>query len=241
VRAMERIGAVTAVLVAALTLMGVTPAANAAVAAPARGCVPNGKVLPNATHDVITQKIGDVDLDGHPDTLFHYTNPDSWGVKTYTGAVMVVRNLPLGNVNDQHAWALQLEADPAVMVVDDSFSALPFYLVRTSTGCHFRTPSNTGGKQYTFSLTTTKYGTGVGCLGSDRGGYFLAGRNAVKLANGRIRIDDTEVSTSDGHVAKNGPKYTNGKTYAANSETVARAHISICSQTPTLVISNGGE
>jgi hypothetical protein len=44
-----------------------------------------------------------VDLDGRADTLFHYNSPNTWGVKTASGAVMVERDLPLGAVDNQHA------------------------------------------------------------------------------------------------------------------------------------------
>lgn len=241
---MQRIGAVIAGLAVVLSPVAFAPSAQAADRIPASGCEPNGRTLPDATHDVMSQKIGDVDLDGHPDTLFHSSDPDTWGVKTSSGAVVVVRDLPLTAARNQHAWALQLEAGPAVLVVDDSRTALPFYLVHTSTGCHFRAPASTSGERYAFALygggAASTSGTGVGCLGSDRSGYRLYSRKAVELSSGRYRIDDTVVSTTDGRVAKNGATRTNGRTYSANSETVVRARISYCSKVVTFAVSNGG-
>ncbi|MGN6446555.1 hypothetical protein [Amnibacterium sp.] len=173
----------------------------------------------------------DLDGDGRADTIFF--SGTTFGVKTASGALITTNaGALLTGGGDHHAWAKTMEAEPPVAVVDDGHTAVVFAIV----GCRLVVPAGTNGKPYRFTLWGWgTYGTGVACVGSDRGGWMLAGVDAVRTGAGRYRIDTTEVDISkDGRTAKNGQTVKGTKTFAADSTEVAQAKESICTQVPRL-------
>ncbi len=121
----------------------------------------------------------DLDGDGKADTIFT-DGTTGFGIKTATGAIITANPL-LGGGGDHHAWAMTMDSEPPVAVVDDGHTASVFALVN----CKLVTPKNPQGKRYTFTLEGFgPYGTGVTCAGSQRGGYILGGVNAVKSGHG---------------------------------------------------------
>ena len=195
------------------------------------GCPATGGSIPVGAQ---VQKTNDVDLDSRVDEEF--ITGTEFGVKTASGAIITVR-MPLAGGGDRHGWISVMEAQPPVAVVDDGHTAAVFAFVNFK----FVTPTGTNGKPYTFTLWGFgKYGSGVSCIGSDRGGYNLAGVNAVELPNGRYRIDTTAVDIpKSGTTAKNGQFVKGTKTFAGSSQTVVNAKRSFCNLVP--LIDSGGK
>jgi hypothetical protein len=115
-------------------------------------------------------------------------------------------------------------------VIDDGRGATLHAFV----DCRFVQPRGVEGRPYTFALQGFgTAGTGVGCSSFVDGTKKLVGLNAVRLSNGRYRIDSTEVKVSaDGRTATNGPVERGRTTYAADSEAVRQANRSSCSDVP---------
>lgn len=190
------------------------------------GCPATGGSIPTGAQ---VRNAGDLDRDGRLDQEFIYQ--DTFGVKTGSGAILSF-TAGLAGGGDRHGWISTMEAEPPMAVVDDGRAAI----TRAFVDCRFVTPTGTNGKPYEFTLQGLgAYGTGVTCSGSDRGGYTLAGVEAVEVEGGRYRIDTTPVDVSEsGTTAKNAPTVRGTTTYAAGSRTVTDARRSFCKLVPLL-------
>jgi hypothetical protein len=117
-----------------------------------------------------------------------------------------------------------------VAVLDDNRTATLHAFVN----CRFVEPKGVNGQPYRFALNGFgTAGTGVGCSTYVDGTRKLVGLNAVKLANGRYRIDSTEVKVAaNGLTATNGATTKGTTTYAADSPQVRAANTSTCGDVP---------
>ena len=191
-----------------------------------KGCSPNGVRIPDGAD---TASIDDVDETDSGATEFSSETPVfEFGVHTKSGATIVLRD-DLAGPAMHNGWMARF-ATNILAVIDDGRGATLHAFV----DCRFVQPRGVNGTPYSFALNglgTT--GTGVGCASFVDGTKKLVGLDAVRLANGRYRIDSTEVKVSaDGRTATNGPVERGRTTYAADSEQVRQANRSTCGDVP---------
>lgn len=191
-----------------------------------KGCSPGGARIPE---DADTAPIDDVDETDSGATEFSSEKPVfEFGVRTTSGATIVLRD-DLAGPATHSGWMARF-ATNVLAVIDDGREATLHAFV----DCRFVQPRGVDGTPYSFALNgRSTTGTGVGCSSFVDGTRKLVGLNAVRLANGRYRIDSTEVRVSpDGRTATNGPVERGGTTYAADSEQVRQANRSSCGDVP---------
>ena len=190
-----------------------------------KGCSPNGVPIPDGAD---TASIRDVDETDSDATEFYSEQPPEFGVHTRSGATIAFRD-DLAGGGTHSGWMARLDL-AVVAVLDDGRSADLYAFV----DCRFVRPKGADGKPYTFLLAGYgTAGTGVGCSTYVDGTRKLVGLNAVKLANGRYRIDSTEVKVAaDGLTATNGGTTRGTTTYAADSPQVRAANTSTCGDVP---------
>ncbi|WP_147392099.1 hypothetical protein [Amnibacterium setariae] len=219
------------------TPSGATPSASASAAptsAPSpvssqqgggKGCSQNGVPIPSGA---ATATIADVDETDSDATEFYAEQPHEFGVHTKSGATVAFRDDLVGG-GTHSGWTARL--DLAVVAVLDDGRAADLY---SFVNCRFVQPKGVDGKPYTFLLAGFgTAGTGVGCSSYVDGARKLVGLNAVKLANGRYRIDSTEVRVAaNGLTATNGATTRGTTTYAADSPQVRAANTSTCGDVP---------
>lgn len=191
-----------------------------------KGCSPNGVRIPDGAD---TASIDDVDETDSGATEFYSETPVfEFGVHTKSGATIVLRD-DLAGPAMHNGWMARF-ATNIFAVTDDGRGATLHAFV----DCRFVQPEGVDGRPYSFTLNGRgTAGTGVGCSSFVDGTKKLVGLNAVRLSNGRFRIDSTEVKVSaDGRRATNGPVERGRTTYAADSEAVRQANRSTCSDVP---------
>ena len=191
-----------------------------------KGCSANGVRIPAGAD---TASIDDVDETDSGATEFYSETPVfEFGVRTTSGATIVLRD-DLAGPAMHNGWMARF-ATNILAVLDDGRGATLHAFV----DCRFVQPRGVAGTPYSFALNGFgTAGTGVGCSSFVDGTRKLVGLNAVRLANGRYRIDSTEVKVSaDGRRAVNGSVERGRTTYAADSEQVRQANRSTCGSVP---------
>jgi len=203
-----------------------TPAPVSSQQGGGKGCSPNGVPIPAGAD---TATIADVDETDSDATEFYAEQPRiEFGVHTTSGATVVLPD-DLAGPAMHSGWLARLPL-AVVAVLDDGRSATLHAFV----DCRFVTPKGTDGRPYRFTLNGFgTVGTGVGCSSYIDGTRKLVGLNAVRLADGRYRIDSTEVKVAaNGLTATNGATTRGTTTYAADSPQVRAANTSTCGDVP---------
>ena len=191
-----------------------------------KGCSPNGVAIPQGAD---TAMIADVDETDSDATEFYAEQPRfEFGVHTKSGATVVLPD-DLAGPAMHSGWMTRLDL-AVVAVLDDGRGATLHAFVN----CRFVEPKGTDGRPYRFTLNGFgSAGTGVGCSSYGDGTIELVGLNAVRLSNGRYRIDSTEVKVSaNGRTATNGATTRGTRTYPADSPQVQDANRSTCMNVP---------
>ena len=213
-----------------------TPVATAtATAAPSpassqqgggKGCSPNGVRIPAGADTATIRDVDETDSDAVE--FYSETPAFEFGVHTKSGATIVLPD-DLAGPAMHNGWMTRFAVN-VLAVTDDGRTATLHAFV----DCRFVQPQGVDGRPYSFALRgfgTT--GTGVGCSSYVDGTLGLVGLDAVRLADGRYRIDTTPVNVSaDGRTATNGTTRRGTTTYAADSEQVQEANGSSCRDVP---------
>lgn len=190
---------------------------------PQAGCPSVGHAIPSGA---ATKQTIDVDGDGRPDTEWIATKPDAnggvaFGIRTASGGVFsatitsaspVARSVMFADVTG-HGEIIALASDGR---------AVALYAV---SNCQLIAEKNVQGKQYTFDLGFTGYGTGVGCVDANGDGTTdLVGLKYVPEPQGEGTIQRTIVTL-------NGPNARNGASdsvTATNATMIDEAHSVTC-------------
>lgn len=191
-----------------------------------KGCSPNGGSIPAGAD---TAKIGDVDDTDSDATEFYAESPRfEFGVRTASGAVAVLQD-GLAGPGAHSGWMARFPL-AVLAVLDDGRTATLHAFV----DCRFTTVDGVDGEPYRFSLQGFgAVGTGVGCGSYADGTRELLGVDAVRLPDGRYRIDTTEVKVSaDGRTATNGTRTRGTHEFTRDSPEVRAANSSGCGTVP---------
>jgi hypothetical protein len=166
------------------------------------GCPSVGRAVPSGAQ---TKQTIDVDGDGRPDTEWIATSADAsggipFGIRTASGGVFsatinsaspVARSVMFADVTG-HGEIIALASDGR---------AVALYSV---SDCQLIPEKNLQGQQYTFDLSFTGFGTGVGCVDANGDGTpDLVGLKFVAEPQGQGTIQRTIV-TLKGPNARNG-------------------------------------
>jgi hypothetical protein len=216
----------TVTVTAPPTTVTATPIATPTTSWDGHGCRPNDVPIPD---DADTAVIGDVDETDSDATEFYSQSPAiEFGVHTSSGATIVQPD-DLAGPGAHSGWMTRL-AIGVVAVLDDGRTATLHAFV----DCRFVETKGVDGQPYRFTLNGFgDVGTGVTCTTDVDGTKELAGVDAVRLADGRYRIDTTPVTISDdGLTATNGATTRGTRTHAASSPEVRAANTSRCLDVP---------
>ncbi|MGT2425017.1 hypothetical protein [Amnibacterium kyonggiense] len=191
-----------------------------------KGCSPNDVGVPAGAD---TATIADVD-ETDSDAVEFYTEQPSFefGVHTKSGATVTLPD-DLAGPNTHSGWMTRFPLAVVAVISDGRSASLHAFV-----NCRFVKTAGVDGHPYRFTLNGFgSFGTGVGCSTYVDGTRKLVGLNAVRLSDGRYRIDSTEVQVSaDGRLATNGATIRGTTTYSADSAQVRAADTSTCGDVP---------
>ncbi len=194
------------------------PAVNPTEAVkPGGGCKATPKAVPGGA---ARAKSPDLDHDGKKDTLWLVDKGAKrrLGVRTASGATF---STTFSSAAPQAATAIgqQLGDGSSVILLDTGRSVALYTVIN----CAIVPTLNVQGKQYTFDLGFTGYGTGVRCVDSGRG-LQLAGLLAKSTSGGKFAVSQTRIALSNnGQRAANAPKQSLAKAASESSALVKAA------------------
>ena len=133
------------------------------------GCPSVGKQIPPGTN---TAQTVDVDGDGRPDTEWIAQGPDAqgrvpFGVRTASGAVISSAIPSTGSPVPRSVMFADVTGSGEIIALASDGRQVPLFAV---SDCQLIAEQNQQGRQYTFDLGFTGYGTGVGCADADGDG-----------------------------------------------------------------------
>jgi hypothetical protein len=196
------------------------PGRSTRTTSPGAGCPAGGRVPRGAA----TGATADLDGDGRADTLwFSGGERRTLGVATASGAVFSTV-FTSGAPQAASALGARLDDGSAVVLLNTGRS-VPLYAV---IGCALVPTANVQGRQYTFDLGFTGYGTGVGC--ADLGhGLGLVGLNARPEEDGQ----SFEVTRTPILLHHHGVSATNGTTKVIAKDAAADDRVVTTAQSVT--------
>jgi hypothetical protein len=206
---------------------GPTPSAAATTSATGSqtaddGCAPNTATIPKGAGKASSP---DLDHDGKRDTVWLADSGTTrrLGVKTASGATF---STTFSSAAPQAATAIgQRLGDGSEIILLNTGRSVQLYAV---VDCRIVVSKNAQGKQYSFDLGFTGYGTGVRCVDAGRG-LQVAGMLADPGANSTFTVYQTRIALSDsGREARNTARQTLAKEAAANSSVVKSAETVSC-------------
>jgi hypothetical protein len=192
-------------------------AAVGAVAADPTGCRSSGG-LPPGVHSAPTI---DVDGDGRPDTAWIAAEPEAdggvpFGVTTAAGGTFSATIRSASPIARSVLVADVTGSGELIALASDGRQVLLYAVNR----CSFVVVRNVQGRQYTFDLGFTGYGTGVGCIDVTGDGVRdLVGLRLLTAADGTPRSVERTVVTLRGPDARNGATGTVPVRSPAGAET----------------------
>jgi hypothetical protein len=204
-----------------------TPATTSASGS-TKGCAKGGGDVPT---NADSAQVGDLDGDGTKDEVWlaDQGSQRTLGVLTATGAVFSTTFTSASPIAAS-ATANRLGDGSAVILLSTGRSAALYAVV----DCKIVPTENKDGKQYTFDLGFTGYGTGVACP-TAKGALYLAGYNTVASTKHTDYGDvtRTRIDLSDaGAKAANGVKAELGE-FGNDSATYKIAHGVSCGDSET--------
>lgn len=186
------------------------------------GCAPNSATIPKGAGKASSP---DLDHDGKRDTVWLADSGTTrrLGVKTASGATF---STTFTSAAPQAATAIgQRLGDGSEIILLNTGRSVQLYAV---VNCQIVVSKNAQGKQYSFDLGFTGYGTGVRCVDAGRG-LQVAGMLADPVAGGTFNVYQTRIALSDsGREARNTTRQTLAKKAGATSSAVKSARTVSC-------------
>jgi hypothetical protein len=208
----------TATASAAPSATAGAPASHSADA----GCAANHEVIPKGAG---TASSPDLDHDGKRDTVWLADSGTTrrLGVRTASGATF---STTYTSAAPQAAAAIgQRLGDGSEIILLNTGRSVQLYAV---IDCRIVVSHNAQGKQYSFDLGFTGFGTGVRCVDSGRG-LQVAGMLAEPDPNSTFTVYQTRIALSgQGRQARNIARQTLAKKAAATSSLVKSAQTVSC-------------
>jgi hypothetical protein len=197
------------------------PAATGAQTAN-NGCTKNGQAIPKGAGKASSP---DLDHDGKRDMVWLSDSGTTrrLGVRTASGATF---STTFTSAAPQAASAIgQRLGDGSEIILLDTGRSVQLYAV---VNCQIVVSKNAQGKQYSFDLGFTGFGTGVRCVNVGRG-LQVAGMLAEPDADSKFTVYRTRVALSDqGRQARNTARQTLATKAAADSSVVKSAQTVTC-------------
>ena len=199
------------------------------------GCTKNGQAIPKGAgrasspdldlHVAHNFEPTDLDHDGKRDTVWLSDSGTTrrLGVKTASGATF---STTFTSASPQAASAIgQRLGDGSEIILLNTGRSVQLYAV---VNCQIVVSKNAQGKQYSFDLGFTGFGTGVRCVNVGRG-LQVAGMLAEPDADSKFTVYRTRVALSDqGRQARNTARQTLATKAAADSGVVKSAQTVTC-------------
>ena len=186
------------------------------------GCTKNGQAIPKGAGRASSP---DLDHDGKRDTVWLSDSGTTrrLGVKTASGATF---STTFTSASPQAASAIgQRLGDGSEIILLNTGRSVQLYAV---VNCQIVVSKNAQGKQYSFDLGFTGFGTGVRCVNVGRG-LQVAGMLAEPDADSKFTVYRTRVALSDqGRQARNTARQTLATKAAADSGVVKSAQTVTC-------------
>jgi hypothetical protein len=190
---------------------------------PSGGCKPNSESVPKGAGKASSP---DLDQDSKRDTLWLADSGSKrkLGVRTASGATF---STTFSSAAPQAATAIgQRLGDGSEIILLNTGRSVALYAV---INCQIEPVLNVKGKQYTFDLGFTGFGTGVRCVDSYGRGLQVAGMLAKSKSGGKYAVYQTRIALSNnGLRAANVPRETVASSATSSSSVLKAARSVSC-------------